>query len=241
MTKDDLIMLIERARAAELAMLDNVSTQEREASGTFERWSPKEVLAHISFWRSRSLNNLARVQQGEEPDNSGEVEFDEINRATFDRNVVRSLEDIFAESNRVFEQFVAQLKSFGEAELFERNRYPLPGGASVARRALGNAYDHAATHVANFYLQRGERARAFELLETSTAALLEFDTSPEGRGNALYNLACFYSLAGDSDRAIQLLHEPLRSRPDLVEWSKQDTDLDSLRELPAFQALYTSS
>lgn len=240
MTKDNLMALLNRARAAELAMLDNVSAQEREASGTFERWAPKEVLAHISFWRSRSLNNLARVQRGEEPDNTGEVEFDEINRATFDRNVGRSLEDILAESNQVFEAFITQLNRFGDEELFERNRYPLPGGASVARRALGNAYDHAAAHVGNFYLQRGDRARAFELLEASTAALLEFDTSPEGRGNALYNLACFYSLAGDSDRAIELLREALMTRPDLVEWSKQDTDLDSLRELPAFQGLYTS-
>ena len=35
------------------------------------------------------------------------------------------------------------------------------------------------------------------------------------------------------------LAEALRLNPDLIEWSKQDSDLDSIRDDPAYQALYT--
>lgn len=39
-------------------------------------------------------------------------------------------------------------------------------------------------------------------------------------------------------RAIEELRKSLQLSPQLVEWSKQDTDLDSLRDDPAYQALY---
>ena len=55
---------------------------------------------------------------------------------------------------------------------------------------------------------------------------------------AIYNLGCFYARNGEADRAIAAVGEALPLIPSLVEWSKQDTDLDSLRDLPAFQALY---
>jgi hypothetical protein len=58
------------------------------------------------------------------------------------------------------------------------------------------------------------------------------------RGEALYNLACFYAVSGQADRALALLPEALRLRPDLIEWSKEDTDLVSLHSLPGYQALY---
>jgi tetratricopeptide (TPR) repeat protein len=55
----------------------------------------------------------------------------------------------------------------------------------------------------------------------------------------LYNSACFYSLVGDSDGAIDLLErmvqtdQPSTSR----DWIMNDPDLDSIRELPRFKAL----
>lgn len=51
-------------------------------------------------------------------------------------------------------------------------------------------------------------------------------------------MACIYALAGKSDRALSLLGESLKLEPSLTDWSKQDADLVSLRELPAYKALY---
>ena len=90
-------------------------------------------------------------------------------------------------------------------------------------------------HYADYYRRRGDLARATQLYEASVAAVADW---PEWYGSARYNLACFYALSGQTDKAIAELREALQLRPDLLEWSKQDTDLASLRDDPAYQALY---
>jgi rhodanese-related sulfurtransferase len=57
------------------------------------------------------------------------------------------------------------------------------------------------------------------------------------RGDATYNLACLYALAGEATHALERLREALRLHPDLAGWAGQDPDLASLRPLPEFQAL----
>jgi hypothetical protein len=56
----------------------------------------------------------------------------------------------------------------------------------------------------------------------------------------LRKLACFYATSGQADKALALLPEALRIQPDVVEWSKEDSDLISLHGLVAYQALYES-
>jgi tetratricopeptide (TPR) repeat protein len=90
-------------------------------------------------------------------------------------------------------------------------------------------------HYADYYRRRGWLAKATQLYEASVAAVTDW---PEWYGLARYNLACFYALSGQTDKAIPELREALQLRPDLLEWSKQDTDLASLRDDPAYQALY---
>jgi len=58
------------------------------------------------------------------------------------------------------------------------------------------------------------------------------------QGRILYNLACSQALDGKPAAAIENLRKSLRLNPELVAWSKEDSDLDALRALPEFQALY---
>ena len=54
----------------------------------------------------------------------------------------------------------------------------------------------------------------------------------------IYNLACTFALLDERDRAIDLLERyALVMRPQFVAWIKNDTDLDSLRDEPRYQAL----
>lgn len=54
-------------------------------------------------------------------------------------------------------------------------------------------------------------------------------------GLAKYNVACFYSLVGEHDRAIHLLLDLLPSAsPERRRWVKQDSDLDPIRNHPRF-------
>jgi mannose-6-phosphate isomerase-like protein (cupin superfamily) len=61
----------------------------------------------------------------------------------------------------------------------------------------------------------------------------------EGSGYAapLYNLACCEALAGRKDDAIGHLRVAIEKRPTLRDLAKEDTDLDPLRDEPAFKEL----
>jgi serine/threonine protein kinase/Flp pilus assembly protein TadD len=53
----------------------------------------------------------------------------------------------------------------------------------------------------------------------------------------LYNTACFYAVQGDGDEAIGCLEKALDLGFGHREWIEHDSDLDSLRDHPRFQAL----
>ena len=48
----------------------------------------------------------------------------------------------------------------------------------------------------------------------------------------LYSLACWQSLAGDTDAAIASLQAAFEARAEVREWAKGDADLDAIRGLP---------
>ncbi len=53
----------------------------------------------------------------------------------------------------------------------------------------------------------------------------------------LYNIACYYSLAGDKQQSLSWLGRALRMSPDLRELIPDETDFDSLRSDPDFQLM----
>ena len=53
----------------------------------------------------------------------------------------------------------------------------------------------------------------------------------------LYNVACFYTHAGDTDRALELLESAVEKGWGDKAWLETDSDLDPLRDIPRFQAL----
>ncbi|TDW33342.1 adenylate cyclase [Rhizobium azibense] len=92
---------------------------------------------------------------------------------------------------------------------------------------------------------RPENARAAYLGALGLAALGKLDRAKEWAGRALtidpddrlakYNMACFYSLEGEHERAIGLLVELLpRATHETKRWVKYDSDLDPIRCHPHF-------
>ncbi|MGB5162356.1 MAG: hypothetical protein WBQ27_14645, partial [Thermoanaerobaculia bacterium] len=55
----------------------------------------------------------------------------------------------------------------------------------------------------------------------------------------LYNVGCVYSLAGELDRALECIEKSVSSGLAYIEWLRQDSNLDPLRDHPRFQALLT--
>ena len=77
------------------------------------------------------------------------------------------------------------------------------------------------------HLEAGEPERGIEIFERTLAAY-------PGNSNVLYNLACFESLAGRADDALEHLGEAVAADPRTREWARTDSDFDVIRGDPRF-------
>ena len=65
--KPKLIELIEHASKEEQALFAKLSEDERSVQGEPDRWSPKDVIAHLAAWKTRMAEDLAAAARGETP------------------------------------------------------------------------------------------------------------------------------------------------------------------------------
>ncbi len=235
MIKETLLDLLQRTRVDQQVLIDELTDAERDAIGTREHWSFKNILSHIAAWVQHNADGLAAAQQGEEQPLSDDV--DRINADIFDATHDRPWPQVLADIDRAYDELIAHVQAMADDDLTDPDRFAWRRGRSWARSIVGNTYWHPESHLALFRVERGELARANQMQVAVTEALLAL---PEWRNVARYNLACFYALTNQRDKALVELRESLQINPDLIEWSKQDTDLDSLRGDPEFQVLYQS-
>jgi adenylate cyclase len=112
-------------------------------------------------------------------------------------------------------------------------------GVDVLRRGLEVAEKHLELNpddaralylAANALVQLGEQDRALELAQR--AHVIDPDDS-----GVLYNVACVYALSGMTHQALDYLEQAIQNGFGHREWLDHDTDLDSLRKDPRFDAL----
>lgn len=53
----------------------------------------------------------------------------------------------------------------------------------------------------------------------------------------VYQIACLYSVAGESAKALDALEQGFKKGFDTYDWILVDEDLDNIRDLPEFKAL----
>ena len=105
-------------------------------------------------------------------------------------------------------------------------------GVSAAERRLEqNPEEVRALYMgANALVSLGETEKGLSWAER--ALRLEPDEAM-----VLYNVGCIYALAGESEKALGCLEKSVSSGLAYVDWLRQDSNLDSLRGHPRFQAL----
>ena len=124
---------------------------------------------------------------------------------------------------------VPSLRSLGrvaDAEATQRR------GIQLAEKHLELNPDDARALLlsAGALMQLGERQRALEWAKRAVAL------DPEDSG-VLYNVACVYALGGQIDDAFLCLDKAVQNGFGHRAWLENDSDFDSLRPDPRFQAL----
>lgn len=234
--KAELIDLLKHARADELEFIASLNDADRSAIGTIDQWAPKDLIAHFTFWRTIMLKRLIAAQAGETPPNPSA--YLEWNDRAFEENRHRPWSEILDDSQHAFVDLIAKVQEMTDDQLTDPNRYEWRKGEPLWTNVRGNSYDHPETHLSQAYYARGNKARAIDMQRALMDNVIRLDPSPRARGTAIYNFGCVLALYGEHAQAIDMVHQSFSLRPDLVEWSKQDSDMESLRSLPKFQALY---
>jgi hypothetical protein len=230
--KAQIMHLIQRGHAEILHLANSLSEAERVTSGEPDHWAARDELAHMCEWKKHDAELLAFARRGEEPP-SGE-HYLKVNEVIFEQYRHSSWEEIMALVESAQSEMVAQVEALSEAELQAPDRFEGHQGRPLWRSIAGNSYLHPITHLTGIYLQRGERAYASQLSEEQARLAAELDDSAEWQGITYYNLACYFALLGEKEKALEILEPALKSYPYLVEWSQEDTDLVSLHGKPEF-------
>ncbi len=230
-----LIRLIHRAQEAVEDYVGSLSEGERSAQGTYEEWAPKDVIAHINYWRRRTVETLAYHSRELPPPQY--PDYEQTNREIFEENCRLPLEHQMRESRAVVKALDEALSRFEDEDLTDPDRYPWREGQPLISYVVSNAYIHPISHLCLRYLKIGDQATVSQLQETALREVIEVDDSPLLRSLALYDHACLLAQSGSVDQAIALLSEILPGSPDLAEWSRKDPDLASLHNDPRYLAL----
>jgi hypothetical protein len=235
-TKEKLLDLIERAYQEGQTLMQSLTDEQKSAVGTSEQWVAKDIIAHVITWQARMMDNHEAALRGETPTTYDD--FDHENELIFQAHRDRSWDAIRQETNDVHQRLAAWLQGMTEDDLTDPARFSWMNSQALWRRVAGNSVIHPLLHFGEYGAKHGRREHATRVQETIAPLLIALDDTPAWRATTLYNLACYYALAGLKDKALANLAEALRLGSNLIEWSKQDPDLASLRDDPAYQALY---
>lgn len=235
-THQRLITLVARGQADQDALGAQLSLDERAAHGELSVWSPKDQVAHNNFWRQDAIRRLQAALDGGTP-----VEEDDeqaLNDRIFAEQYTTSWEVLVAETERLRLETINGIGRLDAGDLTMIDRYPWQRGKSLERMLVTNWYEHPAEHWADIYLSRHDVERAIALRQEVANTVRDlFAHDPILYSYVIYNLGGFYTRIGHVEPAMHAIHEALAANHALLEWARQDTELDPLRALPAFQAL----
>lgn len=231
--KAEMFALLESMRTELDGLVQSLTPEEKARQGSLRGWSAKDMLAHLAFWNSHFNRQLERGFAGQPIPKSGDY-LDQVNDGVLYEHLEQPFDEALAEEGAAYERFRQIVAEVSPEDMQDAQKFEFLEGRSLLDRALGTYGYHTAAHISDYYIKQGQVERARALQESITQSLLAF---PGWEANAVYNLGCFYSLNGFKQEAIAKVKEAFAIKPDLVEWAKQDSDLDPLRDMAEYKEL----
>ena len=222
--KEKLHALIDAARKEEQRVL--VPRVDDEPPPVAGQWTAKDQLAHLTAWRVFAAAELDANRTGDAmPDATMEEEV--FNARTYAETHGRPAAQIIAAARASWDRLADAVDAASEEVLLKpRLRRPnQPQWQTVPN----NTYYHVAEHLGYWYVDLGDEAGAERAAQWGYDLTVSTYPEERARGTAEYNLACFYAKHGRPADVFSHLKRAIELRPDLREWAKEDSDLDSVR------------
>ena len=143
-TRDELVAQIRAERAGWHALLAAVGQERMEQPGPMGDWTFKDLVAHLTGWRERTIRRL-EAGPGREPPPPWPSHLtvdDEINAWIYERQRDRPLPEVLAEADASFERLAAAVAALPEEELTTPGRFAwMEGKPLVAGDFFGHLHE----------------------------------------------------------------------------------------------------
>ena len=232
--KEQLLIILEKSRATELALIANLSDEDKGEISTYERWSAKDNVAHANYWMELRAAQALTWIRGEEFKRV--PQYEQANIEVFEQYAASSWEEIEAFAERTHTKMLETIQSMDEDALAG------PSAESEDRKMwdslVGVAYTHKLSHYSQYYEQHNRKEEVGRLWREWADHVSPLDDGPDWQGGVHYNAACSLALVGDREGALEELQLGLALRPGLKGWSRLDSDLAILHDDPVYKELF---
>lgn len=127
-SKSRLLAELRNEQARWEDLLQDIGEEHMTQPGVAGEWSIKDIVAHLTGWRTRTVGRLqAALHHEPMPDPPWPAHLqtdDEINAWIYGVSRERSLADVLSASRDVFQQLVETLDAFSEEDLLDLSRLP---------------------------------------------------------------------------------------------------------------------
>lgn len=144
-TTDDITQAIDQEQAAWRALVAEVGEERMLEPGPMGEWTFKDLAAHLTGWRERSLRFLEFATRGEpQPPPPWPAELkddvDAINEWIYTQNHHRSLEAVLADADVSFERLSTAVQALPADELWDRQRFSWLKGAALGEVIVDRSF-----------------------------------------------------------------------------------------------------
>ncbi len=197
------------------------------------RWSAKDHLAHLAWWRWRSARVLESVGTGGEPPARSPDDASQ-NAIIYAETKDKSAADVLRDARASWSALEEAIEASTEEDLVR----PHPNAPeSPAWETVPGLGGHLGVHLMFWFMNNGDAGRAESAAKWGYELECSLLPDPVKHADASYNLACFYARVGRVEEALPLLRESFEVNPNLIELARTDPDLDAIRGEPALQEL----
>jgi hypothetical protein len=140
MDKASLLQVLQRENAQWETLLDQIPTSKMDEPTVAGGWSIKDIVAHLTGWRQRTVTRLRAAAHGmAEPPPPWPAHLksdDEINAWIYDQNQNRSVDAVLANAQETFAQLVAAIDALPPAAFSDPDYFPWMEGEPLNAAAF---------------------------------------------------------------------------------------------------------